>query len=99
MSDIAKRVKEAIRPKPMCRDCADNDGRCPFTQELCDPNESAAEISDQVEQELETANNSITVLAEHLNEASNELHGASECIKSLGSNIAKSGYEKFALKY
>jgi len=34
-------IQAAYRPRPMCRDCADNDGVCPTTGEKCDPFEAA----------------------------------------------------------
>ena len=36
-------IKAAYRPGPRCRDCADHDGRCPNSGELCDPYEAALE--------------------------------------------------------
>ena len=36
-------IDAAYRPKPFCRDCADNDGTCPNTGELCDPFDAALE--------------------------------------------------------
>lgn len=42
----------------------------------------------------------IKELRDALNEAANELHGASECIKAFTSKVATtSGYEKFVDKY
>ncbi len=44
MSEISERILKALLPKPLCRDCADNDGRCPHDGELCNPEERAKEL-------------------------------------------------------
>ena len=49
MSELTKRVFEAIRPKPLCKDCADSNDRCPNSNELCDPIGKAIEIRNEVE--------------------------------------------------
>ncbi len=36
-------IQAAYRPRPMCRDCADSDGRCQNSGEPCDPYEAALE--------------------------------------------------------
>lgn len=36
-------IQAAYVPSPMCRDCADHDGRCPHSGELCDPYEAVLE--------------------------------------------------------
>ncbi len=48
MKDLADRIEAAIKPSPMCRDCADFGPRCPNSGELCDSKESAKELSDMV---------------------------------------------------
>ena len=50
MVKLSERVASAIRPKPMCRDCADFGPRCPNSGELCSPNESAEELGALVAQ-------------------------------------------------
>jgi len=55
MSELSKRVYEAIRPRSMCRDCADHGPRCPNSGELCDPLKKAEELSglvSELEQQL-----------------------------------------------
>ncbi len=47
-TDLANRIYRAIKPSPMCRDCADHGPRCPNTGELCDPTECAKELSEAV---------------------------------------------------
>lgn len=51
---LVKRIYDAIRPRPLCRDCADvavstiGGERCPHSGELCSVNKSAKEISQEV---------------------------------------------------
>lgn len=45
---LSDRIQSALEPQPICRECADNDGRCPHTNELCDPHLMAKELSDLV---------------------------------------------------
>lgn len=52
MHKLAQRVNRALRPGPLCRDCADHDGRCPTTGELCDPVEQANELSSEIDNAL-----------------------------------------------
>lgn len=47
-SALSARVEASIAPGPRCRDCADSDGRCPGSGELCDPSEKAKELADLV---------------------------------------------------
>ncbi len=43
------------RPRPMCRDCADHDGRCPNTDRLCDPQ---AQLALEIAQAIRSASSS-----------------------------------------
>jgi hypothetical protein len=45
---LSDRVQLALEPKPRCHDCADHNGRCPYTKELCNPHDAAAEIAEEV---------------------------------------------------
>ena len=47
MSELSERIKGALLPKPLCRDCADRNGRC-HDGEFCDPEERAEELSELV---------------------------------------------------
>jgi len=49
---LPDRIEREIKPIPMCRDCADNNGRCPYSGELCDSKERAKELSNGVRQLL-----------------------------------------------
>lgn len=46
---LSDRVFLAIKPSPMCRDCADFGPRCPNSGELCHPTDCARELSGLVE--------------------------------------------------
>lgn len=48
MSDIADRIERELKPHGRCRDCADSNGRCLISNELCDPDARAEELSGEV---------------------------------------------------
>lgn len=74
---LADRVYNAIAPRPFCRDCADNDGRCPATGELCEPKEKAKEIADAVRSsEHSSAANRLADAAEALSKEADMIYGA-----------------------
>jgi len=47
-NELADRIEKALMPRSICRDCADNDGRCPNSGEFCNPTERAKELSNAV---------------------------------------------------
>jgi hypothetical protein len=65
-------IQAAYRPGPMCRDCADHDGRCPADNRLCDPFEAALEILRASEKRVQTSDTTL-VLARALLELWQEL--------------------------
>lgn len=42
VEEVAKVVEDERKPRPFCRDCADNNGVCPHTRRYCDPNKQTA---------------------------------------------------------
>ena len=48
LEKLANRIEKALTPFPICRDCGDFGPRCPNSGELCEPIESAKELSDMI---------------------------------------------------
>ncbi len=63
MSELSERIKGALLPKPLCRDCADRDGRC-HDGEFCDPEEQAKELSELVKALQQSRDELLEELAE-----------------------------------
>lgn len=65
---ISERVHEALNPQAMCRDCADHDGRCPNSGELCNSVDRAKELASEVSK-LETQRDELAAYIQRVKSA------------------------------